>query len=213
MHQTSQNFGPSKILSSNSPPPPPTGKPQGPQAGAGSQTPALPDPGETFNQAGKTLKGWSEMIPFPTSYLLGPLGRSPEERKFHSLDFVVAGCQEIKSLWYREKRKHCEEPYVFAVSPLLMYHCITTCKMNQTNIWEDHASRQLYSSGWLTMPTADLSQHARIWWYVNPLQVVINNDKAKSYPGFWLCACICVNRILIIKFCFMVPCISILAFC
>lgn len=51
MLQTSQILDHPKSFLPTHPPLHDGGVPQGPPAGAGSQTPALPDPGKTFNQA------------------------------------------------------------------------------------------------------------------------------------------------------------------
>ena len=112
------NFGPSKILSSNSPPP---------LYGRCLKDRRLARVHRHQHSlilaklsTRQTLKGWSEMIPFPTSLPSRTTWQKSRRKEVPFLRFF--GCQEIKSLWYREKRKHCEEPYVLQIGPLLMYH-------------------------------------------------------------------------------------------
>ena len=157
--------------------------PQGSQAGAGSQTPALPDPGKTFNQ-GRPWKDDQKWSHSQHPYLLGPLGRSPEERKFHSLDFFGCWMSRNKAIVKQRKKGIVKNPTCLQ---LAHFWCITTCKMNPNEcLGKIMPSRQLYSSGWLTMSTADPSRHA-----------LLQRSWAKSYLGFlFLCVYMCMYNIL-----------------
>ena len=137
----------------------------------------------------ETLKAdqtWSHDSQHP--YLLGPLGYSPEERKFHSLDFLaqLLGCQEIKVIAIQKQALW--RTLLVAVSPLLIYHYL----QNESNECMSGKIMQVDSStqeDGLPCLLIHLSIK-RIWWYVNPLQLVFTTI-GQELPGFRF-RCVCV---------------------